>query len=76
MPLPKPKHNENENEFIKRCMADKVMNREFSNSRQRAAICYNIWRKDKHEVMERINNLLKSMRKNRIGGQKYGLGHN
>jgi len=43
MPLPKPS-NEPQSEFIERCMADEVMNREYPDSDQRYAVCNSIWR--------------------------------
>jgi len=43
MPLPKPKPDETEDDFISRCMADDVMNTEYPDESQRAAICHNQW---------------------------------
>ena len=39
MPIPKRKDQENKDSFISRCMSDKVMVSEFSNSKQRYAVC-------------------------------------
>ena len=50
MPLPKVHKNNNKKEFIDRCMSDKVMNKEFSDSKQRAAVCYNKWQKSKGTI--------------------------
>jgi len=47
MPLPIPKKRETEEEFIKRCMADEVMKREFKKNKQRLAVCYSQFRKYK-----------------------------
>jgi ATP-dependent protease ClpP protease subunit len=48
MPLPKPKPKEEQKDFISRCMGDGVMNKEFPEQEQRAAVCYRQWReKDK-----------------------------
>ena len=49
MPMPKPKKKEKEDEFIERCMGDKVMKDEFDDDKQRLAVCYDIWRKDKED---------------------------
>lgn len=43
MPLPKPRKNEDKDEFISRCMADDVMNREYKDRKQRRAICEKQW---------------------------------
>jgi hypothetical protein len=40
MPLPEIKSQETKDEFIARCMRDKIMNTEYADERQRAAICY------------------------------------
>ena len=66
MPVLKPKNKENEDEFIQRCMNDETMKKEFSNSRQRAAICYDTWRKDKRVVNERVMKLLASIREKKV----------
>jgi len=47
MPIPKPRENEKESEFIGRCMGDEVMNRDYPDSKQRVAVCYNSWREKK-----------------------------
>lgn len=41
MPLPKPIKKEDKDEFIRRCMSDDIMNKEFKNGKQRFAICLN-----------------------------------
>jgi hypothetical protein len=40
MPLPKPRKKETEQEFVSRCMGDDMMNKEYKDPKQRAAICY------------------------------------
>lgn len=44
MPLPKPSKKETEQEFVSRCMGDDMMNKEYKDQKQRAAICYNQYR--------------------------------
>ena len=44
MPIPKPKDNESQDEFIARCMGDELMNSEYPDNSQRAAICNSQWR--------------------------------
>lgn len=41
MPIPKPKPKETEQDFISRCMKD--LANDFTNEKQRAAICYRQW---------------------------------
>lgn len=45
MPIPKPREDESQDDFIGRCMGDDVMNEEYPEKDQRAAICYQSWRK-------------------------------
>lgn len=51
MPMPKPKKDEKKEDFLKRCMADTVMNDEYDDEKQRYAVCQTIWKdKDKKEI--------------------------
>lgn len=43
MPIPSPRKRESKNDFISRCMGDSVMNDEFTDQKQRAAVCYQKW---------------------------------
>lgn len=61
MPLPTPQSDEDKNEFIDRCMADDVMNREFNDTDVRLAVCVRQWdnstkesniMKEKHRIVE------------------------
>ena len=45
MPIPAPKKNEGSQEFISRCMGSDMMNEEYPDQKQRAAICYSSLRK-------------------------------
>ena len=45
MPIPSPKGPEAKKEFVNRCMSDSVMVEEFSDEKQRAAVCYSKWRR-------------------------------
>ena len=47
MPIPKPTGEENEDQFVSRCMSE--LNSEYPDEGQRAAICYNAYREEKHE---------------------------
>jgi len=48
MPIPKPKKNEDKDKFIERCMSDDKMNTEYTDNKQRLAICNVSW-KDKNK---------------------------
>lgn len=47
MPLSSPKKDESQKDFIKSCMGDKEANKTFPDQKQRAAVCYGIWKKSK-----------------------------
>lgn len=47
MPIPSPKGKEKQDDFVSRCMGDKVMNSDYKDQKQRAAVCYSQWRKAK-----------------------------
>lgn len=44
MPMPRPGKNEEQQAFISRCMGSEAMLEEFPDQKQRAAVCYDIWR--------------------------------
>ena len=50
MPIPKPNSGEDEKTFISRCMGDDVMNADYPDQKQRAAVCYNSWREEKLSI--------------------------
>lgn len=46
MPIPTPRQGKNpekKSDFISRCMGDSVMNEDFPDQKQRAAVCYQKW---------------------------------
>lgn len=45
MPLPSPSKKETEQEFVSRCMGDEMMNEDFKDQKQRAAVCYSQYKK-------------------------------
>jgi len=40
MPLLTPSEKEKEQEFVSRCMGDDMMNKDYKDQKQRAAVCY------------------------------------
>lgn len=49
MPLPKPTKGESEKDFVARCAGNKTMNSEFPDSKQRVAVCHELFRKKRSE---------------------------
>lgn len=47
MPLPTPNKGEPQRKFIRRCVNNPTMRREFPRGDQRVAVCYSQWRKSK-----------------------------
>ena len=39
MPIPKPESNEDHNKFVSRCMSNETMKKEYSDPKQRVAVC-------------------------------------
>lgn len=48
MPIPQPHADEQQQDFISRCAGDKTMNADYTDPKQRVAICYQQWR-DRHK---------------------------
>ena len=44
MPLPEPRNNEKRSAFVSRCVAELSDKKEFADGKQRAAVCYNIFK--------------------------------
>lgn len=40
MPLPTKNKGESRKDFVRRCMGDSVIKKEFTDGKQRAAVCY------------------------------------
>ncbi len=45
MPLPKPKDGESQDNFIKRCMSNDTMKKDYTDNDQRLAVCFSQWKK-------------------------------
>ena len=43
MPLPTPREGETETDFVGRCMASEIMQAEYPDQKQRAAVCHGQW---------------------------------
>lgn len=69
MPMPSPKNSEKQGEFVSRCMGDEIMNKDFPNQKQRAAVCYSQWGEKKAKASltlgEGSNEMLFEMNKNK-----------
>ena len=52
MPVPRPKVNETRQTFITRCMGDKTMTSEFTDSNQRLAVCTSEYDSNKEDSIE------------------------
>jgi hypothetical protein len=47
MPLPSPKGKQKEDGFMQKCMSDSLMNKEYSNNKQRVAVCHSLYKQAK-----------------------------
>jgi len=50
MPIPAPRKDEKKKDFIKRCMNNPTMQKEYPAEKQRSAICHGAWDK-KHSLL-------------------------
>ncbi len=50
MPIPTPSKREKRSDFISSCMSDEVMNKDYPDNKQRAAICYSQWERKKSKA--------------------------
>jgi ATP-dependent protease ClpP protease subunit len=59
VPIPKPNPNEKEQDFVSRCMGNDTMNEEYPEQEQRAAVCYDVYRrsKKKDEAVSTVNRI-------------------
>jgi hypothetical protein len=57
--MPEPGEKETQEEFVGRCMGNSVMNTDYPDQKQRAAVCYSQWRK-KHPGSEKPEKDLQS----------------
>lgn len=55
MPLPKPQKGQKKDDFIKSCMANGIMNDEYSDEKQRYAVCNSLWTKEEENNMGKEN---------------------
>ena len=49
MPLPTPKKNQTEDEFVSSCMGNAVMMKDYTDQKQRLAVCYSQYRRAKKQ---------------------------
>jgi len=49
MPIPKPREDEKQDDYISRCMSDDIMIKDFPDTDQRSAVCYDKWNRSKEE---------------------------
>jgi hypothetical protein len=50
MPLPQPRDKEKKSAFVSRCVTELSDKKEFKDSKQRVAVCYNIFKEAKSKA--------------------------
>lgn len=55
MPIPKKKPNEDKQKYVSRCMSDEVMKKEYSDPKQRVAVCLSQTKKTKGSILEEVH---------------------
>lgn len=56
MPLPKPQKQEKKGDFISRCVINDTVKKDFSENKQRIAICYSQWDEAKASSLASVGN--------------------
>jgi phage head maturation protease len=72
MPLPEPQKGESEEVFVASCMSNDLMKKEFSDQKQRLAVCYSQYRKGKGLGVSEPIPILRAFES---GGAKYIAGY-
>ena len=57
MPLPTPRNKEKKSDFVNRCMADLSKKGEFKDDKQRAAVCYDAFKKAESKAAVEITDM-------------------
>lgn len=58
MPMPKPKKGESQDDWKDRCMDNEQMKKDFTDNKQRLAVCFDIWgKKDKQKKENQMENI-------------------
>ena len=68
MPLPSPRKNQNRKDFISNCMSDEGMKGEFSDPKQRAAVCHSKWKDSKGAVEIDFTDQIKKLQADKKAG--------
>lgn len=59
MPIPKPHQNEDKQKFVSRCMSDEVMKKDYTDTKQRVAICLGqTKKKGQSSIIEEVHDQL------------------
>ena len=58
MPIPKPHENEDRQKFLSRCMSDEVMKKDYTDTKQRVAVCLGQTKKTKGSLLDQVLEIL------------------
>lgn len=58
MPIPKPEDNEDRQKFVSRCMSDETMKKDYTDTKQRIAVCLGQTKKSKSSLLEQALEIL------------------
>jgi hypothetical protein len=58
MPIPKPNPDEDRQKFISRCMSDETMKKEYTDNKQRIAVCLGQTKKSKGYLLDQVLEIL------------------
>lgn len=58
MPIPQPESGENKEKFISRCMSDETMKKEYTDTKQRAAVCLSKTKRVESSLIEEVHDII------------------
>lgn len=58
MPIPKPEKDEDSKKFISRCMGDESMKKDYTDTKQRVAVCLGQTQKSKSSIFDQVLEIL------------------
>lgn len=58
MPIPQPEKDEDRQKFVSRCMSDKTMKKDYTDTKQRIAVCLGQTKKSKSSLLDQVLEIL------------------
>jgi hypothetical protein len=63
MPLPTPRAGQSQSDWIKSCMSNRTMKKEFPDNKQRLGVCYSQWKRKNKAKIEDLKEELSNIKR-------------